>query len=54
MMSTSAVKNTLAEAVQARGKRLHFAGEHLSPNASGMEAAFESGSRVARLVAERV
>jgi monoamine oxidase len=44
----------LAEAVRANGQRLHFAGEHLAQGASGMEAAFESGSRVARLVAERV
>lgn len=43
----------LADAVRAQGRRLHFAGEHLAQSASGMEAALESGDRVARLVAER-
>ena len=43
----------LAGAVRSEGKRLHFAGEHLAQFASGMEAALESGNRVARLIAER-
>jgi monoamine oxidase len=42
----------LADAVRATGKRVHFAGEHLAQSSSGMEAALESGDRVARLVAE--
>ena len=42
----------LSEAVRSRGKRLHFAGEHLAQSASGMEAALESGDRVARLLFE--
>jgi monoamine oxidase len=43
----------LAYSVRAQGKRLHFAGEHLAESASGMEAALESGDRVARMIAER-
>ena len=39
---------TLAAAVLAKGKRLHFAGEHLTQASSGMEAALESGERAAR------
>ncbi len=38
----------LARAVVAAGKRLHFAGEHLAQEASGMEGALESGERAAR------
>jgi Flavin containing amine oxidoreductase len=41
----------LATAVRAKGKRLHFAGEHLAQENSGMEAALESGNRVARMIA---
>jgi monoamine oxidase len=44
----------LSIAVQARGQRLHFAGEHLARAASGMEAALESGNTAARYVAERL
>lgn len=44
----------LARATRAEGQRLHFAGEHMAQSASGMEAALESGDRVARLVAERI
>ncbi len=44
----------LANAVRWTGKRLHFAGEHLSISSSGMEAALESGDRVAQLVAGRI
>ena len=40
----------LSRAVRSVGHRLYFAGEHLSLNASGMEAALESGERVARQV----
>jgi monoamine oxidase len=40
----------LAGAVRAQGGRLHFAGEHLAMSASGMEAALESGDRVARQI----
>jgi monoamine oxidase len=43
----------LAEAVRAHGQRLHLAGEHLAQAASGMEAALESGNRVARRIIER-
>ena len=43
----------LASAVRFEGKRLHFAGEHMAQSASGMEAALESGERVARLIAAR-
>ncbi len=43
----------LAAAVRYQGKRLHFAGEHLAEAASGMEAALESGNRVARMIAAR-
>lgn len=43
----------LADAVRAKGERLHFAGEHLAEAASGMEAALESGNRVARRIIER-
>lgn len=32
------------------GRRLHFAGEHLAVNASGMEGALESGERAAQAV----
>jgi monoamine oxidase len=44
----------LARATRAKGKRLHFAGEHLAQASSGMEAALESGNMVARYVAERL
>ncbi|WP_430443726.1 flavin monoamine oxidase family protein [Sphingorhabdus contaminans] len=38
---------TLASATQEKGKRLHFAGEHLAQASSGMEGALESGERAA-------
>jgi monoamine oxidase len=41
---------TLARATQFEGKRLHFAGEHLAQASSGMEAALESGQRVAQTI----
>lgn len=41
----------LADTVQRRGNRLHFAGEHLASSSTGMEAAFESGERTAAIVA---
>jgi monoamine oxidase len=41
----------MAYAAQHKGKRLHFAGEHLAISASGMEGALESGNRVARMIA---
>jgi monoamine oxidase len=41
---------TLARATQLKGKRLHFAGEHLAQASSGMEAALESGQRVAQTI----
>lgn len=41
----------MAYAAQAKGKRLHFAGEHLAMANSGMEGALESGNRVARYIA---
>ena len=44
----------LAQAVRAKGKRLHFAGEHLAERASGMEAALESGLRAANLISGRM
>jgi monoamine oxidase len=43
----------LARAVQAGGSRLFFAGEHLSQQSSGMEAALLSGRNAAALVAGR-
>jgi monoamine oxidase len=43
---------SMAYAAQHRGKRLHFAGEHLAISASGMEGALESGNRVARHITE--
>ena len=42
----------IAAAIRARGKRLHFAGEHLAEVNSGMEGALESGNRVGRMLAE--
>ena len=42
----------LAAAVRAKGKRLHFAGEHLAQTSSGMEGALESGGCVGRMLAE--
>lgn len=41
---------TLAQAAQYRGQRLHFAGEHLSQQSSGIEGALESGARAAEHV----
>lgn len=41
----------LAAATKHVGRRLHFAGEHLAQENSGMEAALESGERAALLVA---
>jgi monoamine oxidase len=43
----------LAAAVRAENRRLHFAGEHLAEASSGMEAALESGNRVARMIVAR-
>jgi monoamine oxidase len=43
-------RQLLAEAVEAETGRLHFAGEHLSRSATGMEAAAQSGERVARRI----
>lgn len=40
----------LATAAQESGARLHFAGEHLAIESSGMEGALESGERAAKLV----
>ena len=45
---------TLAQAVQTKGRRLHFAGEHMAQLSSGMEAALESGDRIGKLVAALV
>lgn len=39
-----------AAGATARGKRLHFAGDHLSQSASGLEGALESGECAARTV----
>ena len=44
----------LAAATRHEGRRLHFAGEHLAQDSSGMEAALESGERTARLVATQL
>lgn len=41
----------LAAATRHVGRRLHFVGEHLAQENSGMEAALESGERAALLVA---
>jgi monoamine oxidase len=43
----------MGDASRFDGKRLHFAGEHLAQEASGMEGALESGNRVARMIADR-
>ncbi len=43
-----------AEEVRARGQRLHFAGEHMAQEHSGMEGALEAGGRVARDVMTRL
>ena len=40
----------LAAAARAQGRRLHFAGEHLAWESSGMEGALESGERVANAI----
>jgi monoamine oxidase len=40
----------LAAAVRHRGRRLHFAGEHLALEGNGMEGALESGGRAAEAV----
>ena len=45
---------TLAAATLAQGKRLHFAGEHLAQASSGMEAALESGERVAKTIVAQI
>ncbi|MFK7842530.1 MAG: flavin monoamine oxidase family protein [Sphingorhabdus sp.] len=37
----------LAEAARYSGQRIHFAGEHMAQESSGMEGALESGERVA-------
>ena len=44
----------MARAVQTEGARLHFAGEHLSRGASGIEGAIESGERAAAVVLARL
>jgi monoamine oxidase len=44
----------LAAAVTSTGTRIHFAGEHLSRGASGIEGALESGERVARTILSRL
>lgn len=41
----------LAAATRFKGRRMHFAGEHLARASSGMEAALESGEETARRVA---
>jgi monoamine oxidase len=43
----------LAQLIQQDTARLHFAGEHLALQSSGMEGALESGERAARLVLSR-
>lgn len=43
----------LARATQARGQRLHFAGEHLTQAATGMEGALESGERAAHAILQQ-
>jgi monoamine oxidase len=45
---------SLAATVQHRGRRLHFAGEHMARLASGMEGALESGERAALMVLEKL
>jgi monoamine oxidase len=40
----------MARAIHTRTKRLHFAGEHMAIHSSGMEAALESGKRVADML----
>ncbi|KWV90785.1 NAD(P)/FAD-dependent oxidoreductase [Erythrobacter sp. YT30] len=45
---------SLAEAAQESGTRLHFAGEHLAIENSGMEGALESGERAAQQVFARM
>ena len=42
--------SALAASAQVRSNRLHFAGEHLATQNSGMEGALESGERAARFV----
>ena len=44
----------LAAAVQHTGQRLHFAGEHLAQDASGMEGALETGERAAQYILTRL
>lgn len=44
----------LALATQHRGERLHFAGEHLAQQSSGMEGALESGQRAAEHVLQNL
>jgi monoamine oxidase len=44
----------LAESTAHRGKRLHFAGEHLGRTASGMEAALESAEAATEAVLARI
>ncbi len=46
--------STLASACQEQGARLHFAGEHLAIENTGMEGALESGERAADQVLTRV
>lgn len=44
----------LAAATQHRGTRLHFAGEHLAQQSSGIEGALESGQRTAEYVLQKL
>ena len=44
----------LAAAAQHKGARLHFAGEHLAQQSSGVEGALESGQRTAEYVLEKL
>lgn len=44
----------LAASARREGNRLHFAGEHLAQNGSGMEGALESGERTARTILARL
>ncbi|QTD55174.1 flavin monoamine oxidase family protein [Parasphingorhabdus cellanae] len=46
--------SALVSATRHRGRRLHFAGEHLAQHSSGMEGALESGQRTAAHVLENL
>jgi monoamine oxidase len=43
----------LAAGVEAKGARLHFAGEHMARSSPGMEGALESGEQAARWIIAR-